>query len=203
MDWRVAMPKFSENEKSIIQEKLLSDGERLFSLHGIRKVTVDDLVKAAGIAKGSFYAFYSSKEHLYMDILGNLQKNIWGNLDAFLKENSSLAPRELTKQVILFSFREIRKYPLLMQQDAETTNYLFRKLPKDVIDAHTVDDKHELAKLTEYGVMFKCDLELAARTLQVLAITFFNLQNNSSDHADVMEILLNGVINEIVSDNND
>ena len=31
-------------------------------------------MKAAGIAKGSFYSFYSNKEHLYMDILNNYER---------------------------------------------------------------------------------------------------------------------------------
>lgn len=198
------MPKFNENEKIIIQEKLFSEGERLFTLHGIRKVTIDDLVKATGIAKGSFYTFYTSKEHLYMDILGSLQKKIWKSIDVFLKKSHSLPPKELTKQVILWSLEEIQNYPMLLQQDAETTNYLFRKLPKEVIDAHTNDDRQELMKLMEYGVTFKCDLKLAAKALQVLALTFFNLHNDKNNsYSDVMEIILNGVINEIVGDDND
>ena len=62
------MPKFTESEKQAIQETLLREGEKLFVEYGLKKVTVDELVKAAGIAKGSFYSFYSNKEHLYMDI---------------------------------------------------------------------------------------------------------------------------------------
>ena len=198
------MPKFSESEKAIIQEKLYSEGERLFILHGIKKVTVDDLVKAAGIAKGSFYAFYTNKEHLYMDILGNLQKKVWENMNGFLEENRSLAPKELTKQVVLWSFSQLQRYPLLLQYDEETTDYLFRKLPKEVMEAHTKEDGKELETLQEYGVHFKQGIELTTSVFQVLAITFLSLQNDKNiDHAAVMEIMLNGIINEIVSDEND
>ena len=52
------MPRFSENEKERISNKLLTEGERLFTIHGIKKVTIDDLTEAVGIAKASFYTFY-------------------------------------------------------------------------------------------------------------------------------------------------
>ena len=55
------MPRFTEKEKAFISDKLLAEGEKLFSLHGLKKVTVDDLAVAANISKGSFYAFYPSK----------------------------------------------------------------------------------------------------------------------------------------------
>ena len=58
------MPRFTEQEKEIINSKLLIEGEKLFSLHGLKKVTVDDLAAAVNISKGSFYAFYPSKEHI-------------------------------------------------------------------------------------------------------------------------------------------
>lgn len=53
------MPKFSDAEKEIIKQKLMQEGERLFTSYGIKKVTIDEIVQAAGIAKGSFYSFYS------------------------------------------------------------------------------------------------------------------------------------------------
>ena len=198
------MPKFSENEKAIIKEKLHIEGERLFIQHGIKKVTVDDLVKAAGIAKGSFYAFYKNKEHLYMEIMGILQKKMLEDKKDFLKKNCPMPPKELMKKVILWFFREAQKYPMVIRQDSETTEYLFRKLPKEVMDAHTHEDKQDILELMEYGITFKCDIEIATKTLQMLAITFLNLQSDMNDNYDnVMEIMLNGVINEIVRDDYD
>lgn len=40
------MPRFTEKEKAFISDKLLAEGEKLFSLHGLKKVTVDDLAVA-------------------------------------------------------------------------------------------------------------------------------------------------------------
>ena len=45
------MPRFTEKEKAFISDKLLAEGEKLFSLHGLKKVTVDDLAVAANISQ--------------------------------------------------------------------------------------------------------------------------------------------------------
>lgn len=60
------MPKkFSEIEKTQIKQKLLDSARSLFTRYGIKKTSVEDLTKGAGIAVGTFYAFYQSKEELF------------------------------------------------------------------------------------------------------------------------------------------
>ena len=81
------MPKFSDKEKEMIRDRLRSEGEKLFSAHGLRKVTVDDIVQAAGIAKGSFYSFYENKEYLFMDINNEIQHKVWEKMTAMLEQN--------------------------------------------------------------------------------------------------------------------
>lgn len=195
------MPKFSQKEKEIIQNKLSSEGERLFTLYGLKKVTVDELVRAAGISKGSFYAFYTNKEHLYMDIAGRLQAEMWKEMDAFLVAHRSLDPLSLVKQCFLWIFQQIQHYPMLKQADGEVAEYLYRKLPPEVIAAHTREDSQELMKLKEYGITFTCDLELATKVLQTLAISFLNLQQEDADsQSAVMNMMLDGVLKEMIGD---
>lgn len=198
------MPKFSDSEKARIRQKLMREGERLFAAFGIKKVSIDEIVKATGISKGSFYSFYPSKEHLYMDIAGNLQLKMWRDMDAFLNEHRSLPPRELCKRCFLWMFGELERYPMLQQADSETADYLYRKLPPEAIAAHTTDDRHELTRLQEYGIRFTCDMDTATKTLQTLAISFLNLrQDNAADQQAVMGIILDGVLKEIIRDERD
>ena len=64
------MPRaFTDEERKRIHEKLLDAGRSCFARYGLKKTTIDDLVKLAGIAKSSFYLFFESKEALYMEIL--------------------------------------------------------------------------------------------------------------------------------------
>jgi len=64
------MPRaFTDRERERIHSKLLAAGRSCFARYGLRKTTIDDLVKLAGIAKSSFYLFFASKEMLYMEVL--------------------------------------------------------------------------------------------------------------------------------------
>lgn len=54
--------KFSDEEYNRIQEKLFIEGIPLIQTYGVQRTTVSKLTKQCGIAKGSFYLFYASKE---------------------------------------------------------------------------------------------------------------------------------------------
>ena len=70
----IFMPKaWSEREKELIKKTLLSEGKKLFEKYGLQKTTVDEIVNAAQISKGSFYIFYQSKEELYFDVLDSIE----------------------------------------------------------------------------------------------------------------------------------
>jgi len=64
------MPRaFTDTERERIHSKLFDAGRSCFTRYGLKKTTIDDLVKLAGIAKSSFYLFFQSKEALYMELM--------------------------------------------------------------------------------------------------------------------------------------
>ncbi|MER7131843.1 TetR/AcrR family transcriptional regulator [Streptosporangium saharense] len=60
---------FTVEEKARLTRVLLDAGEELFTTQGLKKTSLDELVTSAGIAKGSFYAFFDSKESLYLEVM--------------------------------------------------------------------------------------------------------------------------------------
>jgi AcrR family transcriptional regulator len=64
------MPKpFSEDERDRIRAQLVDAGRECFTRFGPEKTTIEDLTSRVGIAKGSFYLFFDSKESLYVQLL--------------------------------------------------------------------------------------------------------------------------------------
>lgn len=53
---------FTTEQQEEIQEELFLKGIQLIRTLGVQRTTVDRLTKECGIAKGSFYLFYDSKE---------------------------------------------------------------------------------------------------------------------------------------------
>ncbi|WP_181019624.1 TetR/AcrR family transcriptional regulator [Nonomuraea typhae] len=75
---------FTPEEKERIARTLLHTGEELFTTQGLKKTSLDDLVGPAGIAKGSFYAFFDSKESLYLEIMLNRAPRVTAAVSAAL-----------------------------------------------------------------------------------------------------------------------
>ena len=93
------MPKgFSDEEKNIIQKGLIEKGIELFSKFGLKKTNVEDLTNAVGIAKGSFYSFYNSKEELFLDVFLKVQADIRDEMKDIMMNMSN----EPLKSFILF-----------------------------------------------------------------------------------------------------
>jgi AcrR family transcriptional regulator len=75
---------FSAEDRARITEHLLDAGRFLFTTQGLRKTSLDDLVAPAGIAKSSFYAFFASKEALYLELMLRQAPELHGRLAAVL-----------------------------------------------------------------------------------------------------------------------
>ncbi len=60
---------FTHREKERIRKRLLANARELFVRQGLKKTSLDELTRPAGIAKSSFYLFFDSKEALYLEVL--------------------------------------------------------------------------------------------------------------------------------------
>src|SRR5437764_1036516 len=77
---------FTAEDKERIGHALLNTAEQLFTAQGLKKTSLDELVGPAGIAKGSFYAFFDSKESLYLEVMLRRAPQIAERLSAVLAE---------------------------------------------------------------------------------------------------------------------
>lgn len=60
---------FSEDEQAQIYESLMAAGLAIAREAGLRKLTVARAARRAGIATGSFYSFYRSKEEFVVELI--------------------------------------------------------------------------------------------------------------------------------------
>jgi len=59
------MPVTNLVKEDIVQEQILQAAKRLFHVHGLHKVTMDDVAKAIGKGRSSLYYYYSSKDEIF------------------------------------------------------------------------------------------------------------------------------------------
>lgn len=195
------MPRFSEIEKDQIKTNLLVEGERLFEIYGLKKVTIDDIVFAVNIAKATFYTFYDSKESLYLDIVQNIQLNIFNELDQLLNTNGKLNNKQRVKQVFMTMHALMLKYSILSQIDNGTVELILRKVGKERLAMFLSQNVDATLVLVRHGIKFTCSAETASYTFQALYHGWLSLHSQDETlQEEVSDILLNGIIDKIVSD---
>lgn len=194
------MPRFSETERQQIQQKLLTEGERLFVAHGLKKVTIDELVNAVPIAKASFYKFYEGKEYLYLDIVQNIQAMIFEKLEELLSSNVGLSNKERVKQVFAAMFDLMRQYPILSLMGTSTAEIISRKVSEERMAEFYKQNMDAVSVMKQHGVSFIFDVSIVSSVFQALYQAWMHLPDNESDKkVFAANILLDGVIEQVVA----
>lgn len=135
------MPKaYSEQERDYIKQRLMEEAELCLRQYGVRKTTVDELVKRAGIPKGTFYLFYESKELLFFDVLLCVHDTLHQTLLRQInKRSESVTPQQLTDQMVaLYQF--VEESFLLKLITGGELELLLRKLPPEIAAEHAKQD---------------------------------------------------------------
>ena len=68
---------FTDYETEQLRKALLKETRHCAVTLGMKKTSVEQLTKAVGIAKGSFYKFYESKEMLFFAVLENIHSELY------------------------------------------------------------------------------------------------------------------------------
>ena len=135
--------EFTKQEKQRIRDTLIREGRRLFSRYGLKRTAIAELCRAAGIAKGSFYAFFTSKEDLFMAVLDREEEFRHQLLEEIYRE----APDTRSAIELLFirGLKFVEQSEFLQQlYTEETYPQLMRKLGKERLEAHQHKDEQEL-----------------------------------------------------------
>ena len=124
------MPKiFNEDDRSIIKENLMKLGLEALENKGYKNSSVEDIARQAGIAKGTFYSFFQSKEHFYFEIMLSIRDRNRKDLYDFI--SSDKAFDRIAMENFLYKRYAERKnvYHYFTYDDF---NIIFRKMPEQI-----------------------------------------------------------------------
>lgn len=86
---------FTEQERQTIGQALRAAGRTLFAAQGWKKTGIDDLCRAAGIARGTFYLFHPSKDAFFLSLLSEAEQAVKEELLTFLADPGLDGPATL------------------------------------------------------------------------------------------------------------
>lgn len=103
MNKKVASSKKRGSKKSR-KEEIMKVAAILFSQKSYHDVTVDQIAEEVGVAKGTIYLYFESKESLYLGILEHTHETIESILVKEIEKNDS-GPQKLKKVLtLIFQF---------------------------------------------------------------------------------------------------
>ncbi len=124
------------------------------------------ITDTVGIAKGSFYLFYDSKEELFIDILEEIEDGIQAEMIVEIKESDLPAP-ELFKTILKTRLRSAAEDSIIqMTLNTVMIQQIWSKLPegrrKENIQKDARFIEKFLEKRPEAAIMFQHDSEKLA-----------------------------------------
>jgi AcrR family transcriptional regulator len=178
------MAKFTEREKEEIKQSLMTKGKELFIKYGLAKTSIDDIVQASGIAKGSFYKFFSSKEELFYVILQSQEEISNRLIGGHLQED--LPPKELIASFLHMAYQMADDNPLLQQWFQEPDRErILRKVPQhlkaDYTEGYTEKGIVFAQALIDRGVLKELDPEVANGILKAILMLRLNKDELGKD----------------------
>jgi TetR/AcrR family transcriptional regulator, transcriptional repressor for nem operon len=80
------------------RRRIVSAARELFNRHGFTQVSIDDVMKQAGLTRGGFYSYFNKKSELYAEAVGlALAETPWSRWDGVSVDFSA---RDAARQLI-------------------------------------------------------------------------------------------------------
>ncbi|GHU82483.1 TetR family transcriptional regulator [Spirochaetia bacterium] len=182
---------FSEQEREIINGKLITACEECWNQFGYQKTNIRDLCSKAGISAGAFYIFYESKELLFIETAARGVKRILSIID------QNMPPDNRTKQDFAKAFKlaakeiENTKWLLSIEDDYEIFR---RKFPpetfKNFVDLYSFQAE-------KYGFSPHTSPQVAKVILGILLTTRLNKKGASKHYDKAYDFIIDTVIDRL------
>jgi AcrR family transcriptional regulator len=119
------VPKpFTAEESAAIRQRLLEVAAEAFARQGVRRTTVDELARAVGISKGSFYGFFASKEALFVILVERYEVSVQAEIESAIRED----PGRGLELLIDAALRATERNPLMAVAMSDEGRHLLRSM---------------------------------------------------------------------------
>ncbi len=125
-------------------------GRELFARQGLKKTSIEDLTRPAGIAKSSFYGFFGSKEELYLELLMEERGRLRGEISAISLAGDG---RDAVERFLRAVVREFEANPLTrrLATHPEEWRAVTWRVPPEAMKANVEDSTDAVSHFIRQG----------------------------------------------------
>ncbi|AUA31000.1 TetR/AcrR family transcriptional regulator [Clostridioides difficile] len=187
---------FTEIEKDNIRKRLISECEINWSKYGYKKTNIDELCSKSGIAKGSFYTFFDSKEKLFFEVLNGIQNRLISSVDEIL---SNMPPKEGFAKSLKMLYRLYDKNPFLYSPNNPDFISLINKLPQDMflqLESNNIQSFYDL--IERHNLKLKIEKEKVFGVCNALLSSLLVKENIEYNYIEVFDFMVDNLVEHIL-----
>ena len=127
------MPKvFSDEKRQEIRQQLMDTGLELLKQFGLKKLAIETVTKRVGIAQGTFYSFFPSKEMLVYALGERYQERLNDRVKSIVDVKGSLDRDDIYSLYVDMMLRdEDNVFRYLTREDMQV---LVTRLPRELLE---------------------------------------------------------------------
>ncbi|HAM79504.1 TetR/AcrR family transcriptional regulator [Ornithinibacillus bavariensis] len=196
---------FNEHEKQVITNSLIEQGRILFSKMGFQKTSIHEITQNVGIAQGTFYKFFSSKEELYFAILEIEEEKIREQF-VNLKVSNEDQPKKIIKGILRNFINAIETNPLIRElYFGSNMEEMLKRLSPELLEKHFAKDSDAILALIEkwraLGIQVKEDPAIIAGVLRSLfVLTLHEKEIGEAVYPDTLELLIDLIVDGLIEE---
>lgn len=195
------MPKsYSDKEREYIIKRLKEEARLCMEQYGIRKTTVDELVRRVKIPKGTFYLFFQSKELLFFEVLRDIHDSIQKQIVYEIERIDENITCEQLTDIFMKFYRLVDRTTILNIMVNGELEILMRKLPDSIIEEHFKHDDFELGEIISYIPNLKNkDIESFSGAFRAVFLTMLYKREIGSDcFEDALRLMIHGLVIQLM-----
>ena len=166
-----------EDKKSIIY----NCAKELFSQKGFKDTNISEITQKAGIAVGTFYNYYPSKEKLFMDIF--IDENTKLKRHCIRSLDLSKSPLEIVKQMLALNAEGLNTNPILNEWNNKAVFSRIEQLYREENGIQAVDfifdSFHDLVK--EWQAQGKMRRDIDSKMIMMMFAAIINIDTHKEE----------------------
>lgn len=195
------MPKVvTEEEKKIIKNSMYMHTIELIKKKGIKNITVEDITRSIGIAKGTFYNYYQSKEELMLAVIQKDEERLFRKILSI--DYSSGDFRETIGKALKEIY--LAEDSIALYVKPEEISSLILKMPKysqNLIDQKQQNNFQRIARLFGIEKNDSHAFGVVAYLMDSLHFIAVNRDYGSNAREESLEIIINALSDYFVTKN--
>ncbi len=166
-----------EDKKALIYQA----ARELFSLKGFKDTNISEITKKVGMAVGTFYNYYSSKEKLFMEIY--LEENRKLKMSCLKSLDLSQSPLQVIRQMVGMNLNGMNASPILKEWYNRSVFDKIERIYREENGIQAVDflydSFHEL--IVQWQAEGKMRKDISSKMIMMLFAAIINVDTHKEE----------------------